>query len=128
MKKIPYTFLFIMVSVIVILYSCSKANEKDLSSSMPTTCDTVNMHYQSDVVPILQANCYSCHGKDTYAANSGFELEGYSNLKIRVDNGKLIGAITHASGFVPMPYNLAKLSDCDINKIKDWVLNGAQNN
>jgi hypothetical protein len=44
------------------------------------------------------------------------------------DNGKLVGAITHAAGFLPMPQSAPKLSDCNINKIKDWVNRGALNN
>jgi len=45
-----------------------------------------------------------------------------------VDNGKLLGAVTHASGYSPMPKNQAQLSDCNIQKITNWINKGALNN
>ncbi len=113
--------------ITVLVISCSKTSEDKLGTDTPvTTCDTVNMAYTADVVPILQANCYSCHGNG--GNSGGVNLDTYDNVKIVADNGSLLGAITHASGFVPMPLNAPQLSDCDINKIKSWIGNGAQNN
>lgn len=115
----------------VIALSCSKQNEETLSqtpSSPSPSCDTANMKYAANVVPILQSNCYSCHGESTNSNSNGILLEGYSNLKARADNGQLLGVITHADGFPAMPQGVAKLSDCNINIIRSWINNGAQNN
>src|SRR6476661_3844288 len=111
-------------------YSCSKSNDVQQNNSTggttPTpTCDTVNMRYSVDVLPILQSNCYTCHSTANFAI-SGFNLENFSTLKAFADNGTLIGVITHASGYPPMPQGRAQLSDCNINKIRDWVQRGAQ--
>ena len=103
--------------------SCSKASEDMLA---PQQCDTVNMTYSGDVKPILQANCYSCHGSGN--AQGGVALDNYDGVKDQVEDGNLIGVITHAAGYPPMPQGGAKLSDCDINKIKDWINRGASNN
>lgn len=115
------------------LYSCSKDNETELSgtnnnpgTNNPATCDTVGMKFSANVVPILQAACYNCHSNANLSV-SGVSLEGYSNVKARVDDGKLLGTITHASGFTPMPQGGPKLSDCNINKIRSWIIRGAQN-
>lgn len=120
-----------VVSVVAIsvlfLEGCSKANEKDLQSGNNTGCDTVNMAYQADIQPILAKNCYSCHG-DGASSQAGIDLKDYGHVKAQADNGNLIGVITHAPGYPAMPFNLPKLSDCDINKIRDWINKGAQNN
>jgi mono/diheme cytochrome c family protein len=84
------------------------------------------MKYTANVLPIIQANCYSCHANGQI--NGGVTLDSYTKVKAQVDNGNLIGVITHAAGYPAMPYNLPKLSECDINKIKDWIARGAQNN
>ncbi|MGV3656306.1 MAG: hypothetical protein ACO1NX_00070, partial [Chitinophagaceae bacterium] len=93
----------------------------------PGTCVTTNMRYGADIAPIIQANCFACHSNAT-ASISGFSLEGHSNLKAKVDDGRLLGAITHATGFSPMPQGSAKLSDCNISKITAWINAGAPNN
>lgn len=91
-----------------------------------TNCVTANMSYTANITPILQNNCFVCHSK---AANLGnVTLEGYSALKQYVDNGKLVGAINHQSGFAAMPQNAPKLSDCDIAKIEQWIQDGSANN
>jgi hypothetical protein len=90
------------------------------------TCSTANMSYVTDINPILQQNCYSCHSA---AANNGnVTLEGYNHLIPYVNNGHLLGAIKHQSGFSAMPQNSSSLSNCDIAKIEQWITDGAQNN
>lgn len=129
MPKNLYRFqmgkLIILPILLMGAISCSKSNEADLQDQNPKpTCDTVHMTYVADVEPILKKNCYSCHGAGA-SQPDGVILEGYDHVKKEVDNGRLIGAITHAAGYTPMPYNLPQLSACDINKIKDWVNRGA---
>jgi hypothetical protein len=124
--------IFVCLSLIsFVLIGCSKSNEEtELKNSQGTggtvNCDTVDMKYAADIQPILQANCYSCHSNGHF--ESGVSLENYDKVKIQVGNGNLLGVITHASGYPAMPFGLPKLSDCTINKIKDWVGRGASNN
>ena len=93
----------------------------------PTTgCETTNLSYSQDVLPILTNNCFSCHNQ---ASNFGnVTLEGYDNLIVHVTSGRLLGAIKHESGFSPMPQNAAQLVQCDIEKIEAWIADGAPNN
>ena len=133
MKK---TMIITLVFSAVVIYSCSKSSEDnytDPPDPPPTgggnnNCDTANMEYQADIVPILSTFCYSCHGENTNSGSMGIILEGFDNIKSRADNGTLVGVISHASGYPPMPKDGTKLSDCNINKITSWVNNGAQNN
>ncbi|MBL7698330.1 MAG: cytochrome c [Chitinophagaceae bacterium] len=121
--------------VFILFYSCTKSsmdegnnNPQDPPQNGPGPCDTVNMEYAADVVPILQGNCYACHGANSNSGSFGRILEGYNNLKPYAESGTLIGVISHAQGFIPMPQNGPKLSECDINKIRSWVNNGIQDN
>ena len=115
--------------MLIFALSCSKNSEDEmLHNPGNNNCDTVNMKYAANVVPILQANCYRCHGTTTNSGSNGIVLEGYNNIKVRADNGELIGVITHAPGFPAMPEDAAKLSECNINIIRSWINNGAQNN
>lgn len=111
--------------------SCSKKSEDTVNNPPPgggNNCDTANRKYTTHVVPILQANCYACHGTATNSGSGGIVLQGYDNIHAYATNGTLVGVITHASGFPAMPQGGAKLSDCNINIIKSWINNGAQNN
>jgi hypothetical protein len=55
-------------------------------------------------------------------------LEGHAQLLQHINSGRLLGAIRHESGFLPMPQNASKLPSCDISKIEQWILDGAPNN
>ena len=121
-----------MLVILACVTACSKSNEEEERANTPNNsgsgnCNTTNMSFATDIVPLLQANCYACHSNANQSV-SGISLEGHSNVKIQVDNGRLLGAITHASGFSPMPQGGPKLSDCNISKIRSWINNGAPNN
>ena len=108
--------------------SCSDDNEEDLKPDAPqsASCDTATVTFSATAAPILAANCYSCHSSGI--AESGVILDTYAGVYEEAHHGHLIGVITHAPGFPPMPQGAAKLSDCDIAKIRKWVDTGAPNN
>lgn len=91
-----------------------------------TSCDTAIVTYSGSVNGVLTAYCTGCHS----GANSplGINLDNYTSVKTQAVNGNLLGTITHGSGFIPMPKNGNKLSDCNIAKIKKWITGGAPNN
>lgn len=114
----------IWIGCLVLFSACYYDVEETLYP--PSTCDTENMSYQADIVPILQQNCFVCH---SVAANLGdITLEGYTNLMQQVNNGQLLGAIKHQPGFTAMPQGAAQLRSCDIAKIEQWITDGSQNN
>lgn len=130
MKKVIVTMGAIAAIIAWLVTGCAKTNEADLrnssSDSTINTCDTANSTYTAAVLPILKTNCYSCHGNGQ--SMGGISLDGYTAVKAQASNGNLIGVITHAGGYPPMPQGGDKLSDCDINKIRSWIANGIQNN
>jgi len=123
-----FTALFVLS---VVVYACSKSNETDVRArsygTLPSDCDTAHMSFTTDIKPILQTYCYACHSNANYAI-SGARLEDYSDVVHHVEDGDILGTITHAAGFPAMPQDGPKLSDCNINKIKAWINAGAINN
>lgn len=110
--------------IVLYLAGCSKDSADKLSGG--TNCDTVNVSYSTQVVDILQNNCYSCHS--TATPPTGIRLDTYANLKVFVDNGFLVDAVTQNGLVTPMPYGLPKLPSCEVNTIVAWVNQGAPNN
>lgn len=91
-------------------------------------CPTPTNITYSNTIKNLIANydCFSCHGPNNPAA--GFSLSSYTEVKSKVDDGRLFGAVNHSPGFVPMPENGRKMDQCDINKVRAWIDAGAPNN
>ncbi|MBS1763961.1 MAG: cytochrome c [Bacteroidetes bacterium] len=91
-----------------------------------SNCDTTDVTYRQSVVPVLKNNCYSCHS--TAMANGSVVLDNYQSVKAVAADGRLLGSINHESGYIAMPQDQGKLSDCDIRKITIWIENGIQDN
>ena len=108
------------------------------SEHLTANCDTLNMSYSRNVVPILKNNCYSCHSTGNSVGSIGIFLDSYPNLMNWVntkiaDSCYLVGNIKHLPpdstfNFIPMPYMKPKLDDCSINQIVAWVNQGAPDN
>jgi hypothetical protein len=94
-----------------------------------TSCDTTTtMKYSTDVVSILQANCYVCHSGNA-GAGAGYKLDTYTGVKLMADNGRLVRAIMHTGpSNTHMPQGGAKLPECNIAKIRTWIRMGTLNN
>ena len=114
--------LLSILSLTLVLHSCYYDVEQELYPN--TGCETANMSYANDILPILNSKgCIGCHGD-----LATLDLNGYADLKIYVDNGSLYGSINHDVGFRPMPDFQPKIDQCSIDKIKSWIDAGAPNN
>src|SRR5882757_3289641 len=125
-RLLPLVIVLSFISLVLSFAGCSKESEDKLAASKP--CDTTAVSYSTGIVPILQENCYPCHGASSNAGSGGITLEGFNNIKSYVNQGYVVGNVTHASGFVAMPYGKPKLPDCEVNTIVAWVHQGAINN
>ena len=116
--------LFISLLFVVIFSSCYYDVEEEL---YPNTCNTSGVTFSGTVNPLLSSyGCLGCHSGA--GAQGNVNLEGYNNVKAKVTDGKLWGAINHQPGFSPMPQGGSKMSSCDISKIKAWIDAGIPNN
>ena len=112
---------------VIVVTSCTRENEEDLKPAIgQPICDTLNVTFTKDVLPIITLNCYICHGNGSMVA--GINLQGYTRIKRQVDNNLLLNVIKHSPGYAQMPSGQAKLAQCDIDKIEAWVKRGAIDN
>ena len=116
----------LLVAGIIIISATGCYNDKEEILYPQSVCDTIDVTYSRSIVPIVSANCNSCHGGNTPSA--GIKLDTYASVKLQADNGKLWGAVSQAANFSPMPKNGTKLSTCILAKIKLWLDAGALNN
>ena len=141
MIKQPILFILVLLASLPVFFlgSCTSEN-------LVAVCDTLNMSYSQNIVPILRDNCYTCHSKGNTAGSNGVLLDNYNSVNgwatiIQIDSTQpksadssyLVGNIKHLPSstvlhFTPMPYMKHKLDDCSINQIVAWVNQGAQNN
>lgn len=128
MKLIKYlVFIVFFVSFVsfCLIYStsCTFDNEEDLLNNF--ICDTNDIVY-SDLTYIFTDICAVCHKEgDTYRL--GIEMESYVLVKSSINTGLVLPAINHTGSF-KMPFQQAKLPDCDIDKIEAWVNAGMPEN
>lgn len=92
----------------------------------PEGCDSVQVSFSQTIRPIIQGRCFGCHSGPSPSGN--ISLQSHADLVAVANNGKLLGSITHSTGFVPMPQNSAKLSACQIAQIRKWINDGTPDN
>lgn len=122
-------FIILLVMMIIGMNRCYYDSEEYLFPQTGNNCDTLNVTFSGSIVPLLENNCLSCHSNSTAAGLGGnIRLEDYADVKARADDGKLLGTISHAGGFIPMPQGAPKLDECPINLVRIWITHGAANN
>ena len=87
-----------------------------------SACDTVDVTYTADIKPIMDLRCAGCHNAQT--RNGAVDLSTKALVQQYASNGKLIGTMSRATGFVPMPPSGPKAPDCEIAKIQAWINGG----
>src|SRR5580698_8168654 len=104
--------LLAAVAGVFLLYlpACVKSNAVKLGGG---GCDTTNVSYSLQIVPILQNNCYACH--KGHGASSVIVFSNYEAFKFWAQSGYVVGDLTASPGFTPMPYCLPSLSSFQIN-------------
>lgn len=105
---------------------CYYDNEEALYPQLTDGCDTTNVTYAGSIVPILVANCYSCHSNanaPTFGDN--IRLEAYADVQANLT--RIYGAVSWSGSYSRMPKNSGKLPDCSIRMIELWIAQGAPN-
>jgi hypothetical protein len=89
-------------------------------------CDTINVTYTASVLPLVTTKCRGCHSGTN--PSGGLDLTTHQKLQAIALDGRLMGSITHTSGYVAMPQGGSKLSDCEIDMVRIWINDSAPNN
>lgn len=127
MKKILFNNTFRLLFLLLIISGSGCYYDKKDLLLLPPTCDTtMQATYSSGVKPILSSQCTSCHSGLNPAGYIG--LEEFITVKSLAASGLIMHVIKHDPGYLAMPKNGGKLSDCDINKIAKWIAAGEPNN
>jgi hypothetical protein len=96
------------------------------NACIASTCDTAIVTFNLTIKPLLTSFCSGCHSGNT--PSGGLNFTTHLGSQIPALDGRLLGAVTHAVGFTPMPQGGGKLTDCNISKISKWIDEGAPNN
>jgi len=115
-QKVCFLLGFIIAGIILLMAGCSKS-----AGTGPNSCsiDTCCVTYQKDILPIMKAYCYGCHGNGNTVFGNGINLDGYQ--KDTLWAGYIYSAVIYDPAVVGMPYGKPRLSDCEINKITAWL-------
>lgn len=119
----------LVLGLLALPAACTYENNEDLLGNAPPRpdCDTlVAITYSGQIAPLLQQRCMSCHNNLQPSGN--FSVETPAQVQSKARTGLLLGVVSHAPGYDPMPQGAPKLSDCDVAKIRKWVQAGAPNN
>lgn len=126
-NKRNYSFMkFIIPSFFILAVFISRCTYHNEEEYYDDICDTLNISYSGTIGPTLRNNCLGCHYNNNI--ESGIELQDYSDVKEKVDDGSLMGSITHAPGYSPMPRGNEMLDECTIAQFRNWIEQGAPNN
>lgn len=107
--------LLLLLVLFFMLTGCRYDVEEKLYPSV--MCSTPNVTFSVTINTLL--NNYDCIGCHNSALSSGnISLVGFTNVKAKVTDGKLLGAINHQPGFSAMPQGRPKMSNCDLKRVK----------
>ncbi len=127
--SIFYLWLLLLVTFCY-LPSCTY-DKGDLPKPIPIT---TTISYVSDIKPIMVTYCYgqgtqTCHVTSSNQGASG-DFTTYAGLKAKVDNGTIQSRVINLGGDMPPSYSTGPiaLAPDDLEKLKTWVNNGAQDN
>ena len=115
----------VSIAFLSILSACKYDNVETLYPN--EICDTSQVTYSDDILPVFQQNCYVCH-HDVSPPLGNLDLADFNHIQRVVDNGKLLKNIKHEPDGNPMPDGGGKLPDCTILKIENWIDQGIPQN
>ena len=122
------TLLLGAVALLGSAAGCTYANGDQAPIVVPCDVTTQTITYSGVISPIFDAHCRECHASNVAATLGGGNVFGdYQSIK-RYPATNLLGTIEHSPGYDAMPKGRAKLSECDILRIKTWIAGGQLNN
>ncbi len=116
--------IFFLFAFTVFLTSCLFDNREEFYPEEEEPIVTT-VSFATDVFPIVQAECISCHGATS--PSGGVSLHTYAKIKTSVDDGSFYDSLIAANGYRIMPTS-GPLPDTQIQTINTWIQEGALDN
>lgn len=82
-------------------------------------CDTLNVSFKADILPMIVTNCRGCHSGDNPTGK--ILLTDYATIKACAEGGRLMGSVKWLPTYRQMPDKGTKLSDCKIAMLQKWI-------
>ena len=124
-KKNPIFLFALFAGLILMFSSCYRDNEEDLYKNYYSQdqCDTSNISFANDIMPIIQGNCATtgCHVQG--GAGPGIFVN-YNGVMDKVNSGTFEKRVLIDKNMPPA----APLSACQQTLIQAWLNAGAPNN
>jgi len=119
MKRLLFTRLAIVALGFISLTSCENENAEDL---FPCE-EIISVSYENDIAPIISQNCSvaGCHVDG--GLKEDVQFDSYQRLMVKVNEGSFRNRVVEQMSMPP-----SGLPDCDVERIKIWLSEGAQNN
>jgi hypothetical protein len=118
--------LLFLLSIGAWMFSGCYYDREHLLYPTANDCSWEQVSFTADVLPLLNAQCNSCHGGAS--PQGGINLDSYSAVSGFASNGVLSCSIHHTGGCSPMPQNANKLSPCNLKLIDQWISEGVLDN
>ena len=107
---------------------CTYSHGDPAAVVIPCDASAQTATYAAVISPIFDANCRECHASNVAATlGGGNDFGDYKSIK-RYPAAGLLGSIEQAPGYDAMPKGGAKISVCDIERIKAWMAAGEPEN
>ena len=109
-------YFWLVVTFIMFILSITSCRH-----SPPNPCSFDELHYRTDIKPIIKKNCATagCHNNSNTLGN--FDI--YSELNERCNNGSFEKRVLIKKNMPP-----SKLDTCDFIKLRTWYLGGHKPN
>ncbi|WP_213522875.1 hypothetical protein [Nonlabens sp.] len=112
-----YTFFSIFAALT--LASCSNTSPDDLVDDTPIT---TTIKYTTDIFPIVESQCLSCHNDNSASGNNSYS--SYTQFRNATENGNVIDRITRSVGDPLLMPQGGQLPQNSIDIILQWQLDG----
>jgi cytochrome b subunit of formate dehydrogenase len=101
---------------------------KPMSAEAPVTAPAASVSFVKDILPLLEANCATCHGE---TAMGGLQVTSYQSLAAGGESGPVVVAGSPDESLIVTKMkgeHSAVLAGDDLQTLVDWIAAGAQDN
>ncbi|MDB5233596.1 MAG: hypothetical protein JWR44_589 [Hymenobacter sp.] len=111
-------------ALLTVTPSCSYSHGDPVPLNLATCDTTARITYNAVIAPIFAQHCLECHATSKASALGGGNIFDNYTAVSRYPNASLLGSIKQAPGYDAMPKGRARISDCEIARIRVWMATG----